>query len=36
VEEFPDTHLRVIPDSKHFLPLEKGEEVPQALIEFFA
>jgi pimeloyl-ACP methyl ester carboxylesterase len=25
-EEFPETQLRVIPDSDHFLPLEKGEE----------
>ncbi len=34
-EEFPDTQLRVIPDSDHFLPLEKGDEVAQILIDFF-
>jgi pimeloyl-ACP methyl ester carboxylesterase len=33
--EFPETQLRVIPDSDHFLPLEKGEEVSRTLIEFF-
>ncbi len=33
--EFPETRLRVIPDSDHFLPLEKGEEVSRTLIEFF-
>ena len=35
VERFPETQLRVIPDSDHFLPLEKGEEMAQILIEFF-
>lgn len=35
VEEYPETQLRVIPDSNHFLPLEKGEEVAQILIDFF-
>jgi pimeloyl-ACP methyl ester carboxylesterase len=34
-EEFPEAELRVIPDSNHFLPLEKGEEVAQILMEFF-
>jgi pimeloyl-ACP methyl ester carboxylesterase len=34
-EELPDTELRVIPDSNHLLPLEKGEEVAQILVEFF-
>jgi pimeloyl-ACP methyl ester carboxylesterase len=34
-EEFPETQLRVIPDSDHFLPLEKGEEVARSLVEFF-
>lgn len=34
-KEFPETQLRVITDSDHFLPLEKGEEVAQTLIEFF-
>ena len=34
--EFPETELRVIADSDHFLPLEKGEEVAQILIEFFS
>jgi pimeloyl-ACP methyl ester carboxylesterase len=34
-EEFPATQLRVIPDSNHFLPLEKGEEVARILVEFF-
>ena len=34
-KEFPETQLRVISDSDHFLPLEKGEEVAQILIEFF-
>ena len=34
--EFPETQLRVIPDSDHFLPLEKGEEVAHILIEFFS
>ena len=33
--EFPETQFRVIPDSDHFLPLEKGDEVSQILIEFF-
>ncbi len=32
--EFPATQLRVIPDSDHFLPLEKPDEVTQILIEF--
>ena len=35
IEEFPETQLRVIPDSDHFLPLEQGEEVAQILVEFF-
>ena len=35
VAEFPGIQFRVIPDSDHFLPLEKGEEVSQILIEFF-
>ena len=35
VADFPGTEFRVIPDSDHFLPLEKGEEVAQILIEFF-
>jgi pimeloyl-ACP methyl ester carboxylesterase len=34
IEEFPETQLRVIPDSDHFLPLEKGEEVAQILVDF--
>jgi pimeloyl-ACP methyl ester carboxylesterase len=34
-KEFPETQLRVISDSDHFLPFEKGEEVAQILIEFF-
>jgi pimeloyl-ACP methyl ester carboxylesterase len=34
-KEFPETQLRVIPDSDHFLPLEKGEEVVRILVEFF-
>jgi pimeloyl-ACP methyl ester carboxylesterase len=34
-KEFPETQLRVISDSDHFLPLEKAEEVSRALIEFF-
>ena len=34
-QEFPETQLRVISDSDHFLPLEKGEEVSRMLIEFF-
>jgi pimeloyl-ACP methyl ester carboxylesterase len=34
-EQFPDTQLRVIPDSDHFLPLEKGEELARILTEFF-
>jgi pimeloyl-ACP methyl ester carboxylesterase len=34
-EEFPATQLKVIPDSNHFLPLEKGEEVARILVEFF-
>ncbi len=33
--EFPEAQLRVIPDSDHFLPFEKPEEVAQILIEFF-
>lgn len=33
--EFPETQFRVIPDSDHFLPLEKGEEVAQVLAGFF-
>jgi pimeloyl-ACP methyl ester carboxylesterase len=36
IKEFPETQFRVIPDSDHFLPLEKGEEVAQLLIEFFS
>ena len=32
--EFPATELRIIPDSDHFLPLEKPDEVAQNLIEF--
>jgi pimeloyl-ACP methyl ester carboxylesterase len=32
--EIPATQLRVIPDSDHFLPLEKPEEVSRILIEF--
>jgi pimeloyl-ACP methyl ester carboxylesterase len=35
-KEFPDTQLKVIPDSNHFLPLEKGEEVARILLEFFS
>jgi pimeloyl-ACP methyl ester carboxylesterase len=35
VEEVAGTRLKVIPDSNHFLPLEKGEEVARILIEFF-
>lgn len=34
-KEFPETQLRVISDSNHFLPLEKGEEVARILLEFF-
>lgn len=34
-EQFPDTQLRVVPDSDHFLPLEKGEELARILTEFF-
>ena len=34
-KEFPETQLRVIPDSDHFMPFEKPEEVAQILIEFF-
>jgi pimeloyl-ACP methyl ester carboxylesterase len=34
-QEFPETRLRVIADSDHFLPLEKGEEVSHILVEFF-
>jgi pimeloyl-ACP methyl ester carboxylesterase len=34
-KEFPEAQLRVISDSDHFLPLEKGEEVSRILIEFF-
>lgn len=34
-KEFPETQFRVIPDSDHFLPLEKGEETAQILIDFF-
>ena len=33
--EFPETQLRVIPDSDHFMPFEKPEEVAQILTEFF-
>lgn len=32
--EFPATELRVIPDSDHFLPFEKPDEVARHLIEF--
>jgi pimeloyl-ACP methyl ester carboxylesterase len=32
--EFPATQLQVVPDSDHFLPLEKPKEVAQILIEF--
>jgi pimeloyl-ACP methyl ester carboxylesterase len=35
VREFPETQLQVIPDSDHFLPLEKGEEVARILVQFF-
>ena len=35
VAEFPETQFEVIPDSDHFLPFEKAEEVSQILIEFF-
>ena len=35
-EEVPETQLRVIADSDHFLPLEKGDEVAHILIEFFS
>lgn len=35
IEQFPITQLRVIPDSDHFLPLEKGEELARILTEFF-
>lgn len=34
-KEFPETQLRVISDSDHFLPFEKAEEAAQILIEFF-
>lgn len=33
--EFPVTQFKMVPDSDHFLPLEKGEMVAQTLIEFF-
>lgn len=33
-QEYHQTELRVIPDSDHFLPLEKGPEVAQILLEF--
>lgn len=32
--EFPATQLQVIPDSDHFLPLEKPDDVAQILIDF--
>jgi len=35
ISEFPETQLRVISDSNHFLPFEKAEEMAQVLIEFF-
>jgi pimeloyl-ACP methyl ester carboxylesterase len=34
-KEYPETQLKVISDSDHFLPLEKGEEVAQILVGFF-
>lgn len=34
VQEFPGADLRVIPDSDHFLPLEKGPAVAQILLEY--
>lgn len=34
-QEYPEAQLRVIPDSDHFLPFEKGEEVARTLIDFF-
>lgn len=34
-KEFPETQLRVISDSNHSFPLEKGEEVARILLEFF-
>lgn len=34
-QEFSNTELHVIPDSDHFLPLEKGLEVAQKLLEYF-
>lgn len=33
-QEFPQTKLKVIPDSDHFLPLEKGLEVAQILLNY--
>ncbi|MDX1614604.1 MAG: alpha/beta hydrolase [Candidatus Promineifilaceae bacterium] len=33
-QEYPRSQLRVIPDSDHFLPLEKGAEVAQILRDF--
>jgi pimeloyl-ACP methyl ester carboxylesterase len=35
-EESQDTQLRVIPDSDHFLPFEKGEQVARILVEFLS
>lgn len=32
--EFPQTKLQVVPDSDHFLPLEKGPEVAQVLLDY--
>ena len=32
--EYPYTELKVIPDSDHFLPLEKGSEVAEILFDF--
>lgn len=34
--EFPQTELQVIPDSDHFLPLEKGPEVAQILLNYLS
>ena len=34
-DEFPQSELKVIPDSDHFLPLEQPETVSNILIEFF-
>lgn len=33
-QEFPHTELQVVPDSDHFLPLEKGPEVAQLLFNY--